>query len=72
MTYRERDDWAEENGSYGRCPSCRRRIWVESGCLAECGACGWDARPEEDREDEVRDCGPQTLADVGMCEADFR
>jgi len=62
--------WAELNGNYGRCPNCKRRIWVESHCVAECDSCGWSEHEKED-EGRVHD-GPQTLADVGMCEDDFR
>lgn len=45
---RDRSEWAEENFSSGRCPRCRARIYVESGCVAEC-SCGWgedQRRPE--------------------------
>jgi Zn ribbon nucleic-acid-binding protein len=64
---------AELNGSYGRCPRCHGRIWVESGCLAECDHCGWDERENEgDEKEYVRRQIQQTLADVGMCEDDFR
>lgn len=59
------DAWAEDNGSYGRCPACNRRIWVESACVAECDSCGWSEQPDEAQEE------PETLAGVGMCEADF-
>lgn len=55
--------WAEDNGSYGACDVCGRRMWIESGCAAICSeAC-------DDGEPQYR---TQTLADVGMCEADFR
>jgi hypothetical protein len=28
-----------EDGSFGRCLRCRRRIWVESGCSPLCDSC---------------------------------
>jgi hypothetical protein len=56
--------WAEENGSYGACEGCGCRIWIESGCAKVCDSCEAGIDPEFGR--------PQTLADVGMCEADFR
>ncbi|MCU1326627.1 MAG: hypothetical protein JWN34_1997 [Bryobacterales bacterium] len=36
-----------------------------------CGTC-FDALFADDDEDDEQDHGPQTLADVGMCEEDFR
>lgn len=60
-------DWAKENGDYGACECCGRKIWVESGCAARCGACD-DCDPEQG----CKNGRPQTLADVGMCEDDFR
>jgi len=60
--------WAEENGNNGACECCGRKIWIESGCAPRCDACG-DCDPEQGCS---LDRGPQTLADVGMCEDDFR
>ena len=54
--------------SYGICPDCRRRIWVESGCLAECDSCGWS---EGENKDEGKVDEPDTLA-LGLSEWDFR
>ncbi len=58
-------EWAEENGRNGACEVCGRKTWIENGCAALCGGCEYDDDPDQNR-------GPQTLADVGMCEADFR
>lgn len=58
-----REDWGEENGGYGRCKVCRKKTWIESGCAPVCGSCDLDDEPPEERD---------TLANLGMCEADFR
>lgn len=55
--------WAEENGSNGACKVCGRKMWIEHGCAAVCSDACEAGEPE---------CHAQTLADVGMCEADFR
>jgi len=60
MTIRE---WADENGHNGCCEACGCKIWIENGCAALCDGCEEDQEPYQE---------PQTLADVGMCEADFR
>ena len=53
---RELEEWAELNGSYGRCPRCRKRVWVESCCGFECDGCGYTDREPEDEEKE-EPCG---------------
>ena len=49
---------------YGECLRCGVKLHEETMLCAEC-------REEEAFEAE-RSRGPQTLADVGMCEDDFR
>ena len=66
MTTRE---WGEENGSTGACACCGRKTWIESGCAALCDGCDSEDPDECSCRERHR---PQTLADVGMCEADFR
>jgi hypothetical protein len=61
--------WAEENGQNGACECCGRRTWIESGCAARCEACD-DCEP--DRGCSLDRHRSQTLADLGMCEDDFR
>ena len=61
MTLRE---WGDENGSSGGCRVCRRKMWVENGCDNICESCYENGDEQEHK--------PQTLADVGMCEEDFR
>jgi len=53
MNYLERlEEFAELNGSYGRCPRCHRRVWTESACAFEC-LCGYtDADEFYGRDDE--------------------
>lgn len=46
-----REEFAELNGTYGRCPECRHQIWVESGCVAEC-SCGWSEEQDDDEGEE--------------------
>jgi hypothetical protein len=58
------DDEARENedGMFGRCLRCNRRIWIESGCSPLCDTCDdladYDAEKEApveqtDREEEA-------------------
>jgi hypothetical protein len=47
-----------EDGSFGRCLRCRRRIWVESGCAPLCDAC--DDFSDHDAEEE-----PKQQVDAG-------
>ena len=49
------------------CLRCGDEIAFQVG-VSFCAEC----KAEEDYEESERSCGPQTLADVGMCEADFR
>jgi hypothetical protein len=35
----DEDILPSEDGMFGRCQRCRRRIWVESGCSPFCDAC---------------------------------
>jgi hypothetical protein len=51
----------------GNCLKCQIVVpWNALGGLCD------ECREAEDFEDAERTRGPQTLADVGMCEADFR
>jgi uncharacterized OB-fold protein len=50
---------------YGECLRCGDKLCQETMLCPECH--------EEEKVEEVeRSRGPQTLADVGMCENDFR
>jgi hypothetical protein len=46
----DEDALASEDGSFGRCLRCRRRIWVESGCSPLCSSC--DDYTDYDTEEE--------------------
>jgi hypothetical protein len=60
-----RSEFAEENGGYGRCVVCRRKIWIESGCAPLCDGCHYEDEDNPPQE-------PDTLANLGLSEADFR
>ena len=60
MTLRE---WAEENGANGACKVCGRKTWIEFGCAALCNDCEEGDDPPEEGD---------TLANLGLSEADFR
>jgi Zn ribbon nucleic-acid-binding protein len=66
MSSREQlKEWAELNGQYGRCPRCRKQIWVESGCAVECHHCGYfDDGSEEDVDEDQEPDSDRTL---GLC-----
>jgi hypothetical protein len=56
-------DWSDENGSYASCEVCGCKIWVESGCGRLCEGCEYGDEPPQERD---------TLANLGLSEADFR
>jgi hypothetical protein len=65
MTIKE---WGEENGSYGACESCGRKTWIEFGCAKLCMSCEHQSAEEPPEPDAE----PDTLANLGLSEADFR
>ena len=44
-----RYDLEHDEGGYGRCPGCKRRVWTESGCAFEC-PCGFGEHQPETPE----------------------
>jgi hypothetical protein len=51
----------ESNGYYGRCPKCKARIWIDPANPEDCPSCV-----------EGREWEPDSLANFGLSEDDFR
>lgn len=62
-TRQDIEDWGRENGANGACAVCGQKTWIEFGCAPLCMGCDADAEPPQERD---------TLANLGLSEADFR
>lgn len=48
-----------EDGMFGRCLRCNRRIWVESGCSPYCDACDDFTDYDAEKEPVETDAGEE-------------